>query len=127
MVILFKRMLCQSGSFQVTYFQVSPVFPQPHVPRSACFLNVVPTTFTGETGDTIRSLLWITYWPSSQEWVSYGVLQLENSVNNVSVRCTFEILRDTSYIRYRYKTEWLYLLLPKNISFGFVDSRNPLR
>jgi len=103
------------------------MFPQSHVPRSACFLNVVPATFTGETRDTVRSLLGITYWPSSHGWVSYSVPQLENSANIVSVRYTFELLRDTSYIRYRYKTEWLHLLLPKNISLGFVDGRNTVR
>jgi hypothetical protein len=75
----------------VTYIQV-PMFPQSHVPRSACFLNVVPATFTGKTIDTIRSLVCITYWPSSQEWVSHGVPQLENSVNIVSIRYTFELL-----------------------------------
>ena len=126
-VIFFKRMPCQSGSFQVTYFQVSPMFPQSHVPWSACFLIVFPATFTGKTIDTIRSPLWTTYWPSSHEWVSHGVPQLENTVNIVSVLYAFELLRDTSYIRYRYKTEWLHLLLPKNISHGFADSRNPMR
>jgi hypothetical protein len=102
------------------------MFLQCHVPRSACFLNVVPATFTGKSIDTIRSLLWITYWPSPQEWVSHGVPQLENSVNIVYIRYTFELLRDTSYISYKYKTEWLHLL-PKNISLGFVVSRNPMR
>jgi len=64
---------------------------------------------------------------SSHEWGSHGVPQLENSVDVVSVRYTFELLRDTSYIRYRYKTEWLHPFLPKNISLGFVDSKNPMR
>jgi hypothetical protein len=45
----------------------------------------------------------------------------------VPVRYTFEPPTHTSYIRHKYKTEWLHLLLQKDISLGFVDNRiNPL-
>jgi hypothetical protein len=55
-------------------------------------------------------------------------LFLETFLIIVSVLYTFELPRDTSYIRHRYKTEWLHLLLQKGISLGFVDNRiNPLK
>jgi len=55
-------------------------------------------------------------------------LFLETLLITASVRYTFELPRDTSYIRHRYKTEWLHFLLQKDISLGFVDKRiNPLK
>lgn len=48
-----------------------------------------------------------------------------NSFNVVSARFKYELLRDSpyEYIRYRYKTERLHLLLQKKISLGFVDKK----
>jgi len=109
--------------FQVTNCQVSPVFSASHGPRSACFRHVVPATFTTNTVDTVRNFLWSTYWPSSHRWVSQAVPHFANSFNIVSVRFNFELLRDFSYIRYRYKTEWLHLPLQKKIYLGFVDNK----
>jgi hypothetical protein len=107
----------------VTYFQVPTVFPESHGPRSACFPSVAPVTFTANTPVTVRTLLWSTYWPSSRKWISQGVLLSENSLNILSVHYAFEILRDASCIRYRYKTELLHLRLQKNIFLGFVDNK----
>jgi len=71
--------------------------------------------------------MWRTYWPSSDKGISQGVSNFENSFNIVSVSYTSELLRDTSYIKYRHKIERLYLLLKKNIYLGFVDNRiNPM-
>ena len=104
-MILFKRGLCLSGSFQVTYFQVLTVFPESHGPWSACFPSVVPPTFAGSSLDAVHSLLWSTYMLSSHKWISKGVPLPVNSFNIVSVHYTFELLRDNSCIIYRYKTE----------------------
>ena len=69
--------------------------------RSSCLTNVDPATFAGNTIVNVGSLLSSTYRPSSHKWVSQGVPRFENSFNIVSVRYMFEILRHTSYIRYR--------------------------
>jgi hypothetical protein len=83
--------------FQVTYFQVSPVFPESHGPRSACFRHVVSVTFTGNAIDTVRNFLWSTYWPSSHKSVSQAVPHFANSFNIVFARFKFEFLRDSCY------------------------------
>jgi hypothetical protein len=109
--------------FQVTYFQEWPVVPESHGPQTAYFRHVVPATFTGNAIDTVRNSLWSTYWSSSHKRVFQAVPHLAHSFNIVSVRFKFELLRESSYIKYRYKTEWLHLLLQQNISLGFVDNK----
>lgn len=91
----------QTNAVLFWIFPSDLLFPQSHVPRSACFLNVVPATFAGKTRDTIRSLLWRTFWPSSHKWVC--VPQFGKSFNIVSVRYTFELLRDTPLCKVKVK------------------------
>jgi hypothetical protein len=111
----------------VTYFQVPTVFPESHGLQSACFSSVASAIFAGNTPLEVRSLLWSTYGPSSYKWISQFVLRSENSFTVVSVHYTSGLLRDRSWIRYRYKTQLFHLLLQKNIFLGFVDNRiNPL-
>jgi hypothetical protein len=86
-VILFKRMLSQSGSFQVTYFHVFPTFPESHWSEYACFPSLALATITGNTMDAIHSLLWRTYGPTSHKGVSQGV-HFEKSFDIISVRYT---------------------------------------
>jgi len=79
----------------VTYFHVFLVFPKSHGPEYACFPSVAcHIDFT-----------WRTYWPNSHKGISQGVPHFEKSFNIVSVRYMSELLRDTSYMKYRHKTE----------------------
>jgi hypothetical protein len=107
----------------VTYFHVFLAFPKSHGLEYACFPSAALATFAENTMDAIHSLLWRTYWPSSHIGVSQGVPHFEKNFNIVSVRYMSELLRDTSYIKYKHKTERLHLLLKKNIYLGFVDNR----
>jgi hypothetical protein len=98
------------------------VFPDSYLPRSVCFSNVVSATFTGNTLDTIRNLLWNPYWLGSYKRISHGVSRFENISYITSVRYMFKLVRIASYVRYRYKTEWLNFLFQANISLISVDN-----
>jgi len=95
----------------MTFFYILPVFPKSYSPWSACFSSVALTTLTGNSINTIHSLLWRPLWPGSCMRISQGMFCFENSSFIVSVHYTFKLFRNTSCISYRYKTEWLNLLL----------------
>jgi hypothetical protein len=97
------------------------VFPPSYSPQSVS--NLASASFTRNTTDAIRRLLWSPFFGLLllREFLRVCLILKSVLISYLRIRCTFKIFRNVSCITYRYKTKWLNLLLQTNTSLRYAD------